>query len=98
MSGNDVASAAWKMAVDLTEANVFIAALAHRLEYAGPAGNWSALLKHARHVGTEAHAAPRLRWLILNGERCFGTLWKEASLEDIDDVMRAEQFRATGEL
>lgn len=30
----------------------------------------------------------RLHWLIRNGPKVFGTLWTEASVEDIDEAMR----------
>lgn len=31
----------------------------------------------------------RLRWLIANGEKHFGTLWRDATAADIDSVRKA---------
>jgi len=34
----------------------------------------------------------RLHWLIRNGPKVFGTLWTEASIEDIDTAMRTPEW------
>jgi len=39
-----------------------------------------------REVMALEHENDKLRWLIVNGERVFGSLWREASDEDIELV------------
>ena len=41
-----------------------------------------------REICQLEHENKKLRWLIVNGERVFGSLWREASDEDIELVRR----------
>lgn len=36
-------------------------------------------------------------WLIVNGERCFGTLWRDATIGDIDAAMAPRSGGSEGQ-